>query len=163
MRRVLKVLGLVVVAGVLVLALLYVLRTDPIGPLSGKRLSGSEAAFPTDWTFSDAFELVAVEVRPDDPHSVTTLGFVHDGALHIPAAEGSTKDWTGYVLADPRVRVKVGGIVYPALAERVTEFDAAAMRRSLGAKYPDLVRDSSATTESAPLDFWLFRIVERSP
>jgi hypothetical protein len=80
---------------------------------------------------------------------------MHDGQLMIPAAEGSTKTWPQYVLADPRVRVKVGESVYPARAIRVTEIDTEAVMASALAKYGD------RGGEPPPPDIWLFRISAR--
>ena len=108
----LKYLGIAIGVLVVVGGLAWLLRTDPIGPLSGKKLSGEERPFPDDWSFVNEHPLCAVESRVDDPHSVTTICFVHEGSLVIPAAEGSTKTWPKYVLADPRIRVKVGDAVY---------------------------------------------------
>jgi len=47
--------------------------------------------------------------------------FVHDGKLYVPAQSGSTKSWTHYAVADPRVRVKIGDRIYPGIATRVTD------------------------------------------
>ena len=151
----LKYLGLAIAALVVVAGIIWLLRTDPIGPVSGKALSGAEQPFPDDWSFVDTHPLCAIETRVDDPHSVTTICFVHDGSLLIPAAEGSTKTWPKYVLADPRVRVKVGESVYPALAVRVIDLDTDAVTASALAKYGD------RGGEPPPPDIWLFQISAR--
>lgn len=148
------VLGtLVIVAGAV-----YVFRTDPIFMVSGKRLSGEELSYPSDWSACNDHQTVAVETRVDDPHSVTTLCFVHDGDLVIPAMNGSEKEWPAHVVRDPRVRVKIGDHVYPARAERMTEVSLNDLVESVAAKYPQIAERDPA---DAPQDVWLFRISAR--
>jgi hypothetical protein len=153
----LKYLGYAIAALVVLAGIAWLLRTDPMGPLAGKMLSGAEQPYPDDWSFVDSHPLCALETRVDDPHSVTTICFVHEGSLMIPASEGSTKTWPKYVLADARVRVKVGESVYPARAVRVTEIDTDAVMASALTKYGDLAADGGAP----PPDIWLFQISGR--
>ena len=149
-------LGIVIVLA----AVLYPFRRDPIAIIAGKQLTGSEAAYPADWGFSDAHDLIAVEVRPDDPHSVTTICFVFDGVLHVPAQNGSEKEWTSMALDDPRVRVKVGGTIYPGRAVRVTPDDLAPYLAVMAKKYAARLADRDPDQEP-PADVWLFRIEPR--
>ena len=152
----------------------YQFRTDPIGPLSGRELSGEEAPYPGDWGFIDEHPLVAVETRPGSPHSVTTLAFIHDGALHIPARDGSKKDWPAYVEADPRVRIKVGDMIYPAQLTRVRDANPHSVRAAISSKYPGMemppvsasvrfqeAMDGESEEEGEGLELWLFRVSER--
>jgi len=107
---------------VLVGAVVYATRTNPIGPIAGRALSGTLVTAPVeDWSFSDAFKTVALETRPAAPHSVTTICFTHGGVLYIPSQGGATKEWTHFAVSDPRVRVKIGDSIYPAHATRVTD------------------------------------------
>lgn len=152
----LKYLGIAVALLVVVAVIVVLVRTDPIGPISGKRLSGVEQPFPDDWMLVNEHPLCALETRIDDPHSVTTLCFVHDGALMIPAGQGSSKTWPRYVLADPRVRVKVGEVVFPGIATRMTEIPLEDLVASLAVKYPQQFADGPP--EDLPADIWLFRI-----
>lgn len=157
MLRILKWLG-IVVCGILVLAAVaYPFRRDPIGPIAGKRLTG-EVASATDWAFTDGHMLVKVETRPDDPHSVTTLCFTHEGSLYVPAMDGAGKTWTRYVIEDPRVRIKVGDRIYAGRATRITDpsmgeplFSAAA------AKYPRIAERRGDETPDLER-IWVFRI-----
>ena len=141
-----------------VLAVLYLLRTDPIYMIAGKRLSGAEQPYPPDWSVCDAHTTVAVETRPDAPHSVTTLCFVHQDDLFIPAADGGSKDWTAYVVEDPRIRIKIGENIHLAKAERIEGLPFEEIAPSIIAKYPQLAeRDPT----DQPQDVWLFRIGPR--
>jgi hypothetical protein len=81
--------------------------------ISGKHLSGDEFVYPEDWLFTNEFQTIKVETNPENPHSVTTLCFVREGKLIIPAQEGHTKQWPQYALEDNRARIKVGDHIYP--------------------------------------------------
>lgn len=154
----LKLLGGALAVLILMAAVLYPLRRDPIAMLAGKELSGSEFGYPASWSFSDAHEFCAVEVRPEDPHSVTTICFVHEGVLHVPAQNGSEKEWTAMALDDPRVRVKIGDRIFPGRAVRVVVDDPAPVFESAARKYARLAGDGPI---EPPPDVWLFRIDPR--
>ena len=95
--KILKWTGVVLGAVVVVAGALYLLRTDPIYMISGKRLSGDELPYPADWSMCSDHQTIAVEARVDDPHSVTTICFVHDDDLIVPAMNGSEKQWPAMV------------------------------------------------------------------
>ena len=158
--QILKWLGIGVAALAILAAVAYPFRRDPIGPLSGKELTGAVVeARVSDWSFSDEHPLIAVETRLDDPHSVTTICFTSDGALYVPARDGDSKTWTKYVLDDPRVRVKIGDSIYPARATRITDD---ALRDSLieaaAEKYSQL-REALESDEAPSLEnVWVFHI-----
>jgi hypothetical protein len=155
--KILRILGTVLLALAVLAGLAWLLRSDPVGPISGRALRGEEAAYPDDWRFSDAHTTIALEARPDDPHSVTTICFVHEGVLHVPAQGGSGKRWTHYVVEDPRVRLKVGDTVYPARAIRVEDADPTVYLASAARKYPQVAEAG----DELPEDIWLFRIEPR--
>ena len=156
--KILKWTGVVLGAVVVVAGALYLLRTDPIYMISGKRLSGDELSYPADWSMCSHHQTIAVEARVDDPHSVTTICFVHDGDLIVPAMNGSEKQWPAMVVRDPRVRVKIGDSVYPARADRLVDVSMADLLPSIAAKYPQIAERDPA---DAPQDVWLFRISAR--
>ena len=155
--RILRVIGFVVLAVALLAGLAWLMRGDPIGPMSGRALTGETAPYPSDWSFTSLHMRIAVESRPDDPHSVTTICFEVDGRLYVPAQNGAKKRWTKYVTDDPRVRLKIGELVYPARAVRVTPDDQTPFLEAAGAKYPRL-----GESDEIPEDLWLFRIEPRS-
>ena len=103
--------------GALLTALACLLATGCGGPFlvfPGGALSGEVADQPVeDWSFvDDAF--LDLETRPDDPYSVELNYVVRDGQLYIDPAEG--RRWLDHIRADPRVRVRFGGKVYPLKA-----------------------------------------------
>ncbi len=158
LKKVLRVVGGTLTAIVLAGALAWMFRADPMGPISGRELTGEERAYPSDWSFTDDHFTVALESRPDAPHSVTTICFVHEGSLYIPAQGGSGKRWTQYVVADPRVRIKVGDEVYPARADRVEDADPEVFLASAMKKYQSMADRADG---DMPEDIWLFRIHPR--
>ena len=156
--KLLKIAGGVILTIALFAGIAWLLRSDPMGPISGLRLSGDEVAYPADWGFSDDHFTIAVESRPDDPHSVTTICFVHEGSLYVPAQDGSDKKWTHYVVADPRVRLKLGESVYPARAVRVVDAAPESFLASAVKKYTEMADRLSG---DLPDDIWIFRIEPR--
>jgi hypothetical protein len=87
----------------------------------GGRLSGEVVSPPpADWSFVDS-AFMDLEMRPDDPYSVTINYFVRDGALYIDPAPD--RKWLGYLREDDRVRVRFGfdSRVYPLRAVLVSE------------------------------------------
>lgn len=156
-----------IAAGLVVLGLIagvaWLFRGDPFHMIAGKELQGKSFPYPSDWSFSNDYETIAVETRPNDPHSVTTLCFVHEGDLYVPAQKGSDKQWTQFVLDDPSVRLKIGEQIFHTKAERVMPFNLAVFRDSIAAKYPEL---GSRSPDEMPSDIWLFRIrpvITKSP
>ena len=97
-----------------VLAIFALACGGPMLVFPGGALRGEVVTEPvTDWSFvTDSF--VDLETRPDDPYSVELNYFVRDGQLYIDPAEG--RRWLEYIRADPRVRVRFGGKVYPLRA-----------------------------------------------
>jgi len=132
----------------------------PIGPLAGGELDGSQRPAPADWDFTEDHFTIAVEVRPDDPHSVTVVCFVSDGELYVPARDAAEKEWPQMAVADGRARVRVGEDLYPVRlvkveddSEREKVFQAASQ------KYPQLAKQSAGRI---PDGVWLFRAERRS-
>ncbi len=161
MKRVLKWLGIGVVGLALIAALVYATRSNPIGPLAGRQLTGEVVATAvTDWSFTDEHQLIAVETRPAAPHSVTVICFSHEGALYVPAQGGSAKAWPHFAVSDPRVRVKIGDEIYPARATRVSDPELRPILIAAAAeKY-----DFELPQEPDGLDdVWVFRIESAPP
>ena len=87
---------------------------SPFLGLPGGALTGELVTEPVDdWSFADDL-FVHLETRPSDPYSVELNYIVLDGQLYIDPAEG--KAWLDHIRADPRVRVRFDGKVYPATA-----------------------------------------------
>ena len=156
--RVARTLGLMLVAAAVLIAAAYPLRRDPIAIVSGKQLTGEEKAYPADWAFAGEHMFVKVESNPDDPHSVTTMYLIIDDKLHIPAQKGHTKRWPGNVIADPRVRIKIGDDIYPAKATLVSKDAGERLRPFAMERFRQMGREMPA---QLPPDVWLFEISPR--
>ena len=132
----------------------------PIGPVAGGQLDGSQRAAPADWYFTNEHSTIAVEVQPEDPHSVTVVCFVSAGELYIPARNAAEKDWPQMALADGRARVRVGDDLYPVQLVKVEDqSELEGGFRAAIEKYPRLAAQSGG---QVPDGVWLFR-AERRP
>lgn len=86
----------------------------PVLMIPGGALSGEVVTTPVeDWSFVDS-TFLDLETRPDDPYSVELNYFVVDGQLYIDPAEG--REWFEHLRADPLVRVRFDGKIYPLRA-----------------------------------------------
>ncbi len=143
-------------AAACVLAALALGCGGPLGPIPGGVLSGPEVACPDAFP-ADVREL-QIEVRPEDPYSVTTWNVVLDGVLHVPADFlNPVKRWPYYVEADDRVRIRMGALVYACRAVRLEDATRIqALREAAAAKY-DLDPDGTA----ASAEVWWYRIERR--
>ena len=120
-------------AGILALACY-----EPVDQRPGLRLSGEVVdGFPDDWSFSDAYPEIAVEVETPYliPHSVTIWCATLDGDLYIGARDAETKSWPAWA-EDGGVRLKIGDEIYAGLVERIEdEGHLARIRAAYGKKY----------------------------
>ena len=158
-NRIIKYILLPFLAVVLILGLAYIFRTDPIMMISGKSLSGDELVYPENWLFTNEYQTIKVETNPENPHSVTTLCFVREGKLIIPAQEGHTKQWPQYALEDNRARIKVGDHIYPVrltLVEKDAKINE--IGQFLAIKFPDRTPPEPG---EEPKNIWLFEVSQR--
>ena len=149
----------------LVVLLMIAFGCGPLGPFSGGRLSGDPgSAEVSDWSAWSDEETLQVETRPDDPHSVNTWFVAIGPALYVPTSmilgpdKPEERGWVANVKADPRVRIRVGGLVYERRAVRLgegAEYDAALS--ALDAKYEQGPDDRDAGRE-----VWIYRMDPRS-
>lgn len=152
-----RVLALGVAAGVALLG------NDPCGPLPGGALTGEVVGEPvSDWSFVDDHARCQLEVRPAEPHSVTTYCFADGAALYVPAIMGDSKKWTKMALAEPAARIRVGERIYPITLERLV--DPAGRRAAAVAGYR---RHHDGADPPADFevkeDRWYFRATSRQP
>lgn len=105
----LKWLGLAI-AGLLVAVFLLdsfggYFMDGPLGPIPGGRMSGPvvDPTEPFDW--AGVGREIEIEVRPEQPWSLTVWRAVVDGDLYIPSGNGAERRWTQVTIDDPRVRV----------------------------------------------------------
>jgi hypothetical protein len=121
----------------------------------GMKLAGELVREPvSDWGFSDADELVELESRAPWglAHSVTVVCASTGAELYVPSVyrEGGgwpeARRWNRNVVADPNVRIRIGGKIYERRAVLVTdEAERSAAFAAFAAKY-----DAWATWHAAP-------------
>jgi len=145
----------------LLLGFLVLLGNQPCGPIPGDALEGEEVLEPVaDWSFADAWPRCQLEVRPADPHSVTTYCFAGEGVLYVPAIMGDSKKWTKLAVADPRARIRIGGKIHPVTIERVDDPAERLVAARLGyRKYQD--GEVPPDDFEVPDDRWFFRLTSR--
>lgn len=146
-----------------ILAMIVVLPVMGCGPWErtpGFRLFGDVVREPVeDWSFAEAEATIAVETRPwyGIPHSVTTVCFVHDGALYVPSRNPRGKRWVSSVLRDPRVRLRIAGRIYERRAVRITDDALAeALHEKLRMRFHRPRQEPSERPE-----MWFFRMDPR--
>jgi hypothetical protein len=149
-------------ASIAFLALPALLLTAcPLGPLAGGRLRGDvQRGEVRDWSFVSDVEQCQLETNPADPHSVNTWCAGKGSALYVPTSmiygplSPSERDWVRNVLADPRVRVRVDGVVYERTATRVDAEDEYAAARSLLERKYELDPDALDPAR----EIWIYRM-----
>jgi hypothetical protein len=91
----------------------------PVLMIPGGALRGEVVREPVDdWSFVTA-RFVDLETRPENPYSVELHYTVKRGKLYIDPKEG--RGWLDHIRADPRVRVRFDGKVYPLKAMLVDD------------------------------------------
>lgn len=96
--------------------------SEPFIVFAGGELSGEVAEPPDDWSALRDEETFQLETRPDSPYSVNIWAVGIGRDVYIGTGPDGTR-WSQYIEDDPRVRLRVGNVVYPLLAEAVTDTD----------------------------------------
>jgi F420H(2)-dependent quinone reductase len=90
--------------------------------MHGGRLDGELVGAPVeDWSFTDDIRRIQVETNPADPYSVNAWCVAQGPRLWVTVGSGEGTPWGRNMLADPRVRVRVGGRLYARRAVRVDD------------------------------------------
>lgn len=90
---------------------------EPIVVLPGGELGGSVTPVPAAWR--DVPDTVQLETRPADPYSVNIWAVGLDSDLYIGTSVEGTR-WSGYMDADPAVRIRIGESLYELSAAPVS-------------------------------------------
>ncbi len=101
-------------------ALACLLGCGPTLLIPGGELSGPVEASPENWAFSDEVSTIQLETRPANPYSVNIWAVGIGDRLYVHAGANRSR-WVENILADPRVRVRVAGKLYPLTAVRVED------------------------------------------
>ena len=149
----------IVVTLALALGLVLLFRTEPLAIIPGGRLSGEEVMGPvTDWSFTQQYPTVTLEVRPSDPYSVNTSSLLYDGVLYVPSGRGGEGRWAQMLLQDSTMRLRVGHKLYQVRATRVENPTLlGALYEVWEQKYPG----QAGRTAEEIAQTWFFRIDAR--
>ena len=138
----------------LALSLIATACFSPSDQRPGLRLSGESVEIPTDWSFTNDHQLIAVEVQTPYflSHSVTIWCAELDGVLYIGARNPESKRWPGWADADPDVRLKIGEQLYDVSLIPLDEPERIArLRRAYAAKYE---LPKTPPGEGPPIRYW---------
>jgi hypothetical protein len=118
-----------------------------------------------DWSFSDAHEQIDLETGGNDPHSVHAWCAGLGERLYVPTSmirgpkDPSRRSWVRNVLANPRVRVRIGDALYERRAVRVEDAtEYAAALAALESKY-----DRDPAKRDPERTIWIFRLDPAAP
>lgn len=96
----------------IVLPVLFgLLACDPVVMIPGGALSGEVQAVPADWAFSDEFETVQLETRPEDPYSVNIWGVAVGEDFYVASGKADNA-WARHIAADDNVRLRIDGTIF---------------------------------------------------
>jgi hypothetical protein len=149
---------LLVLAGAAALAVAVVARFSdgPIGPFPGGALSGTVDPDPDpDWRSIGS--TVEFEIRPDDPWSLRTYAIPYGREIYVPSFRAERRRWVSVVVADPRVRVRLGDRLYERRLERVADATTRARLVELMQQLHGWAPDGIAGDDTT----WYFRLAPR--
>ncbi len=104
---------------------------EPFIVMAGGQLTGEVTEPPADWTELNHVEIVQIETRPRDPYSVNVWMIGKGPHVYVATGEDDTR-WTRNIDADPAVRLRVEGKIYPLTAHRVEDKRE---KRAIGLEY----------------------------
>ena len=170
-----KILRRIAVAlvGVAMLGGGYWATACPCGGVPGFVLRGEERAAPIqDWRFANDVSLCQVEINIGwRPHSVNlNCMATPEGDLYLSCSAGARKYWCPRVEADHLGRLRLDGVVYPVVLNRVT--DEATLDAAWAARIRKLQNPAVQTQQppgpvpppdaKRPETWWTFRVRSRA-
>lgn len=130
---------------------------QPIGPIAGGTLSGTVKPPPGDWSALASVQTVQLETRPTSPYSVNIWGVADGAKYYVAAGSGGKSKWTGFIAADPNVRMRIEQSIYELKAMRVED---QAEKKRVGELYVAKYKLSGDRAAQAG-DAWLYLLGPR--
>jgi hypothetical protein len=160
--RVLRIIGLLLVAIVVLLALVALgarFHDGPVGLFPGGPLEAGllEEDPISDWSFAADEETIEFQLLAQE-RSRTVWILVHEGAAFIPCNLGfpPAKSWHERAVEDGRAVLRMRGRRYPVILERIEDAE-------LAAALEDVMRAKYSGGPPAGSGYWHFRITSRAP
>src|ERR1700676_14416 len=126
MKRLLKIVGGILVCLALLLAVLRITGLNPHDGIPGLWLTGDLVTTPVaDWSFTDKVPTIKLQTQSRFllPHSVTINCLAYKGQLYVSSTHpaGAPRSWDENVMRDPHVRIKIGDKLYDRTLVLVTD------------------------------------------
>jgi hypothetical protein len=151
MKRLLKIIGGILVCLALALVVLRITGLNPHDGIPGLWLTGDLVTTPvTDWSFTDQVPTIKLQTQSRFllPHSVTINCVAYNGQLYVTStySAGSPRIWNVNVMRDPHVRIKIGDKLYDRTLFVVTDqAERQGLLEAKAKKYPQLKTPANAT------------------
>ena len=159
--KLLKILGGIVAALAIVVALTFVAARFHDGPIAiipgGALVAGELAPDPVrDWGFAESVETIELQLGDEDT-SRTTWILVREGRAFIPCSLGFPpgKNWHLRADRDGRATVRILGKRYPVVLERLHE---SALEPELDA----MVKSKYGSAPPSDAGIWFFSVESRT-
>lgn len=167
MRRIL-LWGIGVLVTVAVVGGVWVrfLAGGPVGPFPGGALSGRAAeSLPDDWSFANQEDYVTVESRAGRlPYSSGVWFMAYEGRVHLLLPSFFGDGLKRRLDLDPRVRLRVGEVLYEQRAVAVDDPEILAamvepfLLRQMAVEIAGEVRAVPRPPGDVPVEFWIYRL-----
>jgi hypothetical protein len=132
-----RVLGWLLRAVVAVIAVVVLLDTfggwvfdGPLGPIPGGALVEGTVDPDPHPEWSNLEEVIELEIRPEQPWSLSVWNVVIDGELYVPSALAARRRWPAVALENPLVRLRTRGRIFE---RRIVKVEDAELCRRIGA------------------------------
>jgi hypothetical protein len=146
MKRLLNIVGGILVWLSLLLVVLRITGLNPHGGIPGLWLTGDLVSTPvTDWSFTDQVPTIKLQTQSRFllPHSVTINCIAFNGQLYLTSTYSDsgepTRSWNENVMRDPHVRIKIGDKLYDRTLVVVTDpAERQGLLEAKAKKYPQM-------------------------
>jgi hypothetical protein len=154
----------VVIGGFLIYSSICPCERTPGGFLFGDQANGPV----NDWTFANEVPLCQLQIYAGiRPHAINlNCMATPEGEMYLSCSVCDTKYWAGKVGEDEIGSMRLNGVVYPIVLNRVT--DSATMDRAWAARVAKLQAHGGPGNPAPPSDaqrgnrWWTFRVVSRT-
>ena len=118
----------------ILLAVTLLTACEPMGMFPGNQLSGEPAEHPDDWSTLNEAEVI--QIGTYDNYSVNLWGVGLSRGYYIASARGKESRWAQRLAKNPKVTLRIDGMLYTGIAVTVTdEAELAETKTAFESKY----------------------------